>query len=158
VNNFNHYLIVMKIRKSKKAIGPRKFSPPVGFQIAPSAPAGGGTNVAAMRPTFSFLPYNADAYAKFVNEEELKERADNPKLDPQDYPGVQDPYGTGIIPSTMGSRTQDAASCASRGGRVWNMSSNQCECPDGYQADSRTSPCYPHKPKDKPSCLDLGFC
>lgn len=148
----------MKIRKSKKAIGPKPMSPPVGYQIAPAAPAGGGTNVAAMRPTFSFLPSNADSYAKFVNEEELKYRADNPTLDPQDYQGVQDPYGTGIIPGTMGSRTKDAASCAGRGGRVWNMSSNQCECPDGYQADSRTSPCYPHKPRDRPTCMDLGTC
>lgn len=136
----------MKIRKSKKAVGPQKFSPPVGFQIVPSAPAGGGTNVAAMRPTFSFLAYNADAYAKFVNDEEQKERAANSSLDPQDYPGVQDPYGTGIIPSTMGSRTKEAASC--RGGRVWRTWSNQCECPDGYKADSRTSPCYPYKQSD----------
>jgi hypothetical protein len=134
----------MKIRKSKKAIGPRKFSPPVGFQIAPSAPAGGGTNVAAMRPNFAFLPYNADAYAKFVNDEEQKERADNPKMDPQDFPGVQDPYGTGIIPSTVGSRTDLNASCAKRGGRVWVSSSNQCECPDNYYAKTRDSPCQPY--------------
>jgi len=103
--------------------------------------------VAAMRPNFAFLPYNADAYAKFVNDEQQKERADNPTLDPQDFPGVQDPYGTGIIPSTMGSRTKEAASCAGRGGRVWVMSSNQCECPDGYTADSRTSPCYKSLPE-----------
>lgn len=140
----------MKIRKSKKTIGASKFSPPVGFQIAPSAPAGGGTNVAAMRPTFAFLPYNADAFNKFVSKELEQYRADNPKLAEQDFAGVLNPYGTGIIPETMGSRTREAASCEGKGGRVWVMSSNQCECPEGYTADSKTSPCYKSLEKDRP--------
>lgn len=134
----------MKIKKSKKAIGPKPMSPPVGYQFAPATPAGGGSNVPAMRPNFAFLPYNADAYAKFVNDEELQYRADNPKLDPQDYTGVQDPYGTGIIPSTVGWRAKANQTCAGRGGRVWVDSSSQCECPEGYWAKYRDSPCQPY--------------
>lgn len=134
----------MKVRKSKKAVGPSKFSPPVGFQIAPAAPAGGGTNVPAMRPTFAFLPYNQDAFNKFVSDEQLKVRAENPTLAAEDFPGVQNPYGTGIIPETVGTRTNLNQLCSNKGGRVWVQKSKQCECPDGYFAKTKDSPCQPY--------------
>lgn len=93
----------MKIRKSKKAVGPKKFTPPVGFQIAPSAPAGGGTNVAAMRPNFAFLPYNQDAIEQRITEAKLKWRSENRTANEDEFPGIPNlfggdtPMGAGVV-------------------------------------------------------------
>ena len=105
----------MKIRKSKKVIGTTKFSPPVGYQIAPSAPAGGGTNVAAMRATFAFLPYNQDEVNKREYADKVKWRAENPTLPESDYPGMPDLYGRTNTPgSTIEARCFNTAGC------IWN--------------------------------------
>lgn len=70
-----------------------QIPPAVGYQIAPAAPAGGLTNVAAMRPTFSFLPYNQDLVNKREYEDKAQWRRDNPSAPDSQYPGMADPFG-----------------------------------------------------------------
>lgn len=119
----------MKIRKSKKAVGPRKFSPPVGFQIAPSAPAGGGTNVAAMRPTFAFLPTNEDAIEQKIYEGKLDWRAKNPTLPEDQFPGIPDLYGgSGMMGAGSSGTPQPDKPVVCPEGQRWRSDNQRCEC------------------------------
>jgi len=127
----------MKIRKSKKAIGPQKFSPPVGFQIAPSAPAGGGTNVAAMRPNFAFLPYNADAVSKAISDAKIKWRADNPN-DPDWEFNPPNLFGQG---DGEGGQSR-ADKCSATAGCVWNPGKQICMTFKGTPCTPGIPPVY----------------
>jgi hypothetical protein len=60
-------------RKRKGNISMGKLPPPVGFQIMPAS-AGGGTNAAAMRPTYAFLATDADQLNKrFLQAQTLEQ-------------------------------------------------------------------------------------
>jgi hypothetical protein len=80
-------------KRKLKNISMGQIPPAVGYQIAPAAPAGGLTNVAAMRPTFSFLPYNQDLVNKREYEDKAQWRRDNPTAPDSQYPGMADPFG-----------------------------------------------------------------
>lgn len=79
-------------RKRKGNISMGKLPPPVGFQIIPAS-AGGGTNAAAMRPTFSFLAVNQDEVNKRIYAAKAKWLSLNPSKTEKDWPGMDDPYG-----------------------------------------------------------------
>ena len=133
----------MKIRKSKKVIGTTKFSPPVGFQIAPSAPAGGGTNVAAMRPTFSFLAANADEINKRIYEGKLAWRAANPSLPENQFPGIPSLYGGGgkMGAGTDANRPPGLPVDGCPGGQRYRSDNQRCECPGATYWCDKTSTC-----------------
>lgn len=136
----------MKIRKSKRTITPRKFSPPVGFQIAPAAPAGGGSNAPAMRPTFAFLPTNEDTIDQKIYEGKLAWRAKNPSLPEDQFPGIPDLYGgSGVMgkgshadqaPNPDGSPKEGCP-----GGQRWRSDNQRCECPGSDKWCNRRGRC-----------------
>ena len=123
----------MKTPKRKRTIAQSKFTPPVGFQIAPSAPAGGGSNVPAMRPTFAFLPYNADEINKRIFAGKLDWKSKNPALSTDLFPGIPDLYGT---PSLIGTGSQykppapptPAVQQQCPDGQRWRSDNGDCEC------------------------------
>jgi hypothetical protein len=142
--------IIMKTPKRKRTIGQPKFSPPVGFQIAPSAPAGAGSNIPAMRPTYAFLPYNADDINKRIYVGKLDWKSKNQSVPDKYFPGIPDVFGTGSVIGA-GSAAGEAppapvvidrnAECRRKGGRIWMDKSQQCECPSGWYAFTRTGDC-----------------
>ena len=81
----------MKVRKAKRTIASSQFKPTVGYSpatIIPAAPAGGGTNAAAMRATFAFLPVNQDEINKREYADHAQWRANNKEAPDSDYPGI----------------------------------------------------------------------
>jgi hypothetical protein len=124
----------MKIRKSKKVIGTTKFSPPVGYQIAPSAPAGGGTNVAAMRATFAFLPYNQDEVNKRIYTAKAAFLSANQTKSEDDFEGIDDPYGRGVKigkgKNVIAAEQQATGQKSCTGGYQYDLKSGSCICPD----------------------------
>ena len=84
---------VTRTKRKLKNITMGQMPQAVGYQIAPAAPAGGLTNVAAMRPTFSFLPYNQDLVSKREYEDKAQWRRDNPTAPDSQYAGMADPFG-----------------------------------------------------------------
>jgi hypothetical protein len=120
---------MQKARKSTKNISTGNIPPPVGFQIMPAS-GSGGTNVSAMRPTYSFLPVNQDDINERIAADQDTWRKNNPTADSCRYPGI-DLYGAG---ARLGGRSCEAeAGC--QGGRVWVSSSKQCECPEGQYSN-----------------------
>lgn len=121
----------MKIRKQKKTIGSSKFSPPVGFQIVPSAPAGGLTSAAAMRPQFAFLPYNVDEVNAKIYQGMQAWRAQNPSTPADQFPGIPDLFGgsgkMGAGPQAPNPDGSPKGGCP--GGQRWRSDNQRCECP-----------------------------
>jgi hypothetical protein len=127
----------MKRRQVKKNLSTGQMPRNVGFQIAPATPpqvvpssTSGTSNVAAIRSTFAFLPYNADEVNKRIFAAKAAWKAKNPTLSDEEFPGMSDLYGT---KSVMGAgekfkeRQRIAKSCDN--GQVYVESNNQCECP-----------------------------
>ena len=131
---------MQKARKSTKNISTGNIPPPVGFQIMPAS-GSGGTNVSAMRPTYSFLAVNQDDINERIAADQEKWRQSNRTAQSCEYPGI-DLFGTG---SRIGHKDCTAERCS--GGRVWVSSSSQCECPDGYWAMDKNSVCKPGEEK-----------
>ena len=140
----------MKRRQVKKNISTGQMPRPVGFQIAPVAPpqvvpssTSGSSNVAAIRSTFAFLPYNADEVNKRIFAAKAAWKAKNPSKDDDEFPGMKDLYGTGSV-SGAGSkfleRQRIAKSCT--GGTIYIESSNSCECPSGQKWGDNIGKCY----------------
>jgi hypothetical protein len=153
--------MVLARRKRKGNISMGKLPPPVGFQIMPAS-AGGGTNAAAMRPTYAFLATDADQLAKRIYTAKAAFLSANQSKSEDDFAGIDDPYGRGIkigegknvIAAEAQARKE--ADCVNKGGRMWNNRSKQCECPDGYTAASRDTPCYKSIDKDRASNIPHG--
>jgi hypothetical protein len=127
----------MKRRQVKKNISTGQMPRPVGFQIAPVAPpqvvpasTSGSSNVAAIRSTFAFLPYNADEVNKRIFAAKAAWKAKNQSKDDSEFPGMKDLYGTGNIIGAGAKfleRQAIAKTCAN--GQVYVESNNRCECP-----------------------------
>jgi hypothetical protein len=84
--------MVLARRKRKGNISMGKLPPPVGFQIMPAS-AGGGTNAAAMRPTYAFLPANQDEMNKRIYAAKKEFLTLNQSKSEADFPGMPDLYG-----------------------------------------------------------------
>ena len=121
-------------RKRKGNISMGKLPPPVGFQIMPAS-AGGGTNAAAMRPTFSFLQTNADELNKRIYTAKASWLSLNPTKGDADFIGIDDPYGTrqklGVGANVLAQQALDAEKATCSGGQIWASWNNRCECPNG---------------------------
>jgi hypothetical protein len=90
----------MKVRKAKRTIASSQFKPTVGYSpatIIPAAPAGGGTNAAAMRATFAFLPVNQDEIKKREYTDKAEWRAKNKEAPESDYPGMASLFGQKVV-------------------------------------------------------------
>lgn len=117
----------MKARKPKRTIASSKFRSNVGYSptpVTPAAPAGGGTNAAAMRATFAFLPYNQDEVNKREYADKAKWRAENPTAPESEYPGMSDLWGRNLYPDTAG------AKCSAKPGCIWQYWKTPPECRD----------------------------
>jgi hypothetical protein len=127
----------MKRRQVKKNISTGQMPRPVGFQIAPAtspqvvpSSSSGSSNVAAMRPNFAFLPYNADEVNKRIFAAKAAWKVKNPTKDDDEFPGIKDLYGGSNIIGAGDKfleRQRVAKSCAN--GQVYVESNDRCECP-----------------------------
>lgn len=142
----------MKLRKSKKTIGPKQFSPPVGFQIAPSAPAGSGTNAPAMRPTFAFLPTNEDAIEQKIYQGKLAWRAKNPTLPEDQFPGIPDLYGGPGMMGAGSAGTPPPPSTTCPEGQRWRSDNQRCECAGATYWCDKQSRCVDWITSKLPGC------
>jgi hypothetical protein len=116
-------------RKRKGNISMGKLPPPVGFQIMPAS-AGGGTNAAAMRPTYAFLAADADQLNKRIYAAKSSWLSLNPTKTEADFEGIPDPYGTGTMIGVGGNVSRrNAGQATCRNGQQWNETNNRCECP-----------------------------
>jgi hypothetical protein len=129
----------MKVRKLKRSVMQNKISPQMGFQIAPSAPAGGGTNAVAMRPTFSFLPVDEDAIERKIYEGKLAWRAANPSAPEDQFPGIPDLFGGSGMMGAGTSATPKPIVCP--GGQRWREDNQRCECPGTDKWCNRKNKC-----------------
>jgi hypothetical protein len=132
----------MQRSRPQSNISTGNIPPPVGFQIMPAS-GGSSSNASSMRPTYAFLPVDQSDINQRMAADQVTWRNNNQKAFACEYPGI-DLYGTG---NHLGARncTQEAG-CT--GGRVFKTSSSQCECPDGFWAETKGSQCRPDSDKD----------
>jgi hypothetical protein len=127
----------MKRRQVKKNISTGQMPAPMGFRTASATPpqivpgsTSGSSNVAAIRSTFAFLPYNADEVNKRIFAAKVLWQQNNPDKAEDEFPGMKDLYGTGDV-SGAGSkfleRQKIAKTCSN--GQVYVEKNNRCECP-----------------------------
>jgi hypothetical protein len=110
-----------------------KLPPPVGFQIMPAS-AGGGTNAAAMRPTYAFLATDADQLAKRIYTAKAAFLSANQTKSEDDFEGIDDPYGRGIKigkgKNVIAAEQQAKGQKSCTGGYKYDLGSGSCICPD----------------------------
>lgn len=115
-------MIDQRFKRKLHRVMRQKALPPPPVAAGP-IPSSGITNVAAMRPNLSFIPYDQQSMDMRLYQDKLAWRKANPNDDWCKYPGMPDPYGrtavrTGAGECSTSTKTESEIHDSSEGTRT----------------------------------------